>query len=104
MQNAKRRRNDRACSLCSAFGIRHWAFGAADAPIPPDRVSVVSSSVMRLSATMIYVKDLPRMRAFYSDLLALRPTSDMWTDSWTEFDAGGVRFELHAIPPDIASQ
>jgi catechol 2,3-dioxygenase-like lactoylglutathione lyase family enzyme len=59
---------------------------------------------MQLSAAMIYVKDLPRMRTFYSDLLAMKPTSDTWTESWTEFDAGGMRFALHAIPEEIASQ
>ena len=65
---------------------------------------VVSSSLMRLSGAMIYVKDLPRMRSFYSDLLGIKPANDTWTESWTEFDAGGVTFALHAIPEDIASQ
>lgn len=53
---------------------------------------------------MVYVKDLPRMRAFYSEMLGVKPINETWTDSWTEFDAGGVRFSLHAIPPEIASQ
>jgi extradiol dioxygenase family protein len=53
---------------------------------------------------MIYVKDLPRMRAFYSDLLGIKPTNDAWTESWTEFDTRGVTFALHAIPEDIANQ
>jgi predicted enzyme related to lactoylglutathione lyase len=53
---------------------------------------------------MVYVKDLPRMRTFYSEMLGVKPQNDTWTDSWTEFDAGGVQFSLHAIPPEIASQ
>jgi extradiol dioxygenase family protein len=59
---------------------------------------------MRLSAAMVYVKDLPRMRAFYGEMLGVKPINETWTDSWTEFDAGGVRFALHAIPAEIASQ
>src|SRR4029450_7151331 len=61
-------------------------------------------SPMRLSAAMVYVKDLPRMRAFYGEMLGVKPINETWTDSWTEFDAGGVLFALHAIPPEIASQ
>ena len=53
---------------------------------------------------MVFVKDLPRMRAFYGELLGVKPSNETWTDTWTEFDAGGVRFALHAIPPEIASQ
>jgi predicted enzyme related to lactoylglutathione lyase len=53
---------------------------------------------------MVYVKDLPRMRDFYSEMLGVKPSNDTWTDTWAEFNAGGVGFALHAIPPDIASQ
>jgi predicted enzyme related to lactoylglutathione lyase len=59
---------------------------------------------MRLGSAMVYVKDLPRMRAFYSDMLGVKPSNDTWTDTWAEFDAGGVSFALHAIPAEIASQ
>jgi len=34
----------------------------------------------------------------------VKPSTDTWTDTWAEFDAGGVSFALHAIPPEIASQ
>src|SRR5690349_493064 len=57
---------------------------------------------MRLHRAMIYVKDLPRMAAFYSEMLGLKRTDDGGHDSWVEFDAGGARFALHAIPADIA--
>ena len=59
---------------------------------------------MRMAGAMVYVKDLPRMRAFYSEMLGVKPSNETWTDSWTEFVSDGVRFALHAIPDDIASQ
>ena len=59
---------------------------------------------MRMAGAMVYVKDLPRMRAFYSEMLGVKPSNETWTDSWTEFVIDGVRFALHAIPDDIASQ
>lgn len=51
---------------------------------------------------MLYVKDLERMKQFYADMLALAPSNVHWTDSWATFDAGGVRFALHAIPAALA--
>jgi len=59
---------------------------------------------MRLHRAMIYVKDLPKMTAFYNETLGLRRTDDGRFVSWVEFDAGGARFALHAIPGDIAKQ
>jgi predicted enzyme related to lactoylglutathione lyase len=59
---------------------------------------------MNMHGALIFVKDLPRMRTFYSEMLGLKPRADTWTDSFTEFDAGGVQLALHAIPPDIAAQ
>ena len=29
---------------------------------------------------MVYVKDLPRMRAFYSEMLGVMPGHDTWPD------------------------
>jgi len=43
------------------------------------------------------------MKAFYSEILGGEPVNEKWTDAWAEFDAGGARFALHAIPPDIAN-
>jgi predicted enzyme related to lactoylglutathione lyase len=53
---------------------------------------------------MIYVKDLPRMREFYSQMLGVKPVNEKWAGEWAEFDAGSARFALHAIPADIARQ
>jgi len=57
---------------------------------------------MQLHRAMIYVKDFPRMREFYSKMLGAEPINEKWTDSWAEFDLGGARFALHAIPAHIA--
>jgi catechol 2,3-dioxygenase-like lactoylglutathione lyase family enzyme len=59
---------------------------------------------MRLNRAMIYVKDLRRMAAFYGDTLGLISIDETCMDNWVEFDAGGVRFALHAIPAHIADQ
>ncbi len=57
---------------------------------------------MRLYRAMIYVKDLPRMREFYSEMLGVKPVNEKSVDEWAEFDTGSTRFALHAIPADIA--
>ncbi len=59
---------------------------------------------MRLNGAMIYVKDLPRMASFYEMSLGLKPIKETRMDTWVEFDTGGSRFALHAIPAPIASQ
>ena len=59
---------------------------------------------MRLNGAMIYVKDLPRMAAFYEMSLGLKPIQETRMDTWVEFDTGGSCFSLHAIPATIASQ
>lgn len=51
---------------------------------------------------MLYVKDLERMKRFYSDMLGVKPINQDWTDVWATFDTGGARFALHAIPAEIA--
>ena len=58
---------------------------------------------MRLASVMIYAKDLARMANFYGDTLGLAALPENRTDKWAEFEAGGVRLALHAIPPHIAA-
>ncbi len=57
---------------------------------------------MQLRITMLYVKDLERMKRFYGDMLGVKPTNRACTDVWATFETGGARFALHAIPADIA--
>jgi len=57
---------------------------------------------MTLECSMLYVKDLARMREFYGGVLQTPPINTEWTDTWALFDAGGTKFALHSIPPDHA--
>jgi predicted enzyme related to lactoylglutathione lyase len=58
---------------------------------------------MRLQCAMLYVSDLARMVAFYRDGAGLTVLPERSSEGWVEFDAGGVRFALHAIPAHIAA-
>ena len=53
---------------------------------------------MTLECSMLYVKDLARMRGFYGSVLQTPPINTQWTDTWALFDVGGTKFALHAIP------
>lgn len=57
---------------------------------------------MQLRGAMLYVRDLERMKRFYGDMLGIEATNQNWTNAWVTFDAGDVRFALHAIPAGIA--
>ena len=57
---------------------------------------------MTLQGAMLFVKDLERMTAFYSDVLGLTVVSDTRLANWVEFRSNGSRFSLHAIPAEIA--
>ena len=58
---------------------------------------------MRLHGAMLFVKDLGRMAAFYSEVLGLQPQPDTPLDNWVEFRDGASHFSLHAIPAAIAA-
>ena len=47
---------------------------------------------------MLFVSDLPRMAAFYSDILGLKRIDETRLENYVEFDAGEATFALHAIP------
>ena len=55
----------------------------------------------RLNRAMIFVKDLDRMANFYALGFGLKPVEGTRTESWAEFEAGGSRLALHAIPSHI---
>ena len=57
---------------------------------------------MQLRSVVLYVKDLERMKHFYSELLGATPTNQDWTNAWANFQTGGAYLSLHAIPPEIA--
>jgi len=58
---------------------------------------------MTLQGAMLFVKDLPRMTAFYTEILGLKVVAETRLDDWVEFESNGSRFALHAIPSPIAS-
>jgi predicted enzyme related to lactoylglutathione lyase len=55
---------------------------------------------MKLACSMLYVKDFPRMREFYGNMLRAQPVNTELTDTWALFDLGGSGFALHAIPAE----
>jgi catechol 2,3-dioxygenase-like lactoylglutathione lyase family enzyme len=58
---------------------------------------------MALQGAMIFVKDLERMTAFYTEVLGMKVVAETRLPTWVEFESAGSRFSLHAIPSDIAS-
>lgn len=52
---------------------------------------------------MLFVKDLGRMTAFYSDVLGLTPNEETRLDNWVEFTDDASHFSLHAIPAAYAA-
>lgn len=56
---------------------------------------------MQIARAVLFVKDLPRMTAFYRDTLGFTVTSG--SAGWIEFDAGPVSLALHAIPAALAA-
>jgi predicted enzyme related to lactoylglutathione lyase len=57
---------------------------------------------MTLAGAMLFVKDLPRMAAFYRDVVGLQPIEETRLPDWVEFH-GEAAFSLHAIPAAIAA-
>ena len=57
---------------------------------------------MTLHGAMLFVKDLDRMTAFYTDVLGFTVVPETRLANWVEFQSNGSRFSLHAIPPEIA--
>ena len=76
--------------------LRHKRFASDRVPIYTD--------LMHLNGVMLYVKDLPRMAAFYEDALNLKPNATTTTDAWMEFSFGTIKFALHAIPAQYANE
>jgi catechol 2,3-dioxygenase-like lactoylglutathione lyase family enzyme len=56
---------------------------------------------MELARAILFVKDLPRMAAFYRDTLGLPVVDEQ--EGWVELAAGAASLGLHAIPDEIAA-
>jgi len=50
---------------------------------------------------MIFVNDLPRMAAFYTDTLGLKPIETTRLENYVELGSGGAMLALHAIPAEM---
>lgn len=57
---------------------------------------------MQFRGAILFVKDLEKMKRFYSEVLGTNPINREWADSWAKFETTGARFSLHAIPAEIA--
>lgn len=63
-----------------------------------ERLARDTIDLMTLVCSMLYVKDLGRMREFYGNLLHAQPVNTAWAETWALFDVGGGGFALHTIP------
>jgi predicted enzyme related to lactoylglutathione lyase len=57
------------------------------------RTTAETFMVKELSFVAYYVRDVPRARRFYGDVLGLRP-GEWFNDDWIEFDLGNATFAL----------
>ena len=48
---------------------------------------------------IVYAHDLPKLIAFYEDVLQLSVLKDLRSDGWIAFDIGGIELALHSDAP-----
>ena len=56
--------------------------------------------VKELSFIAYYVRDVPRARKFYGEVLGLRP-GEWFNDDWIEFDLGNTAFALDGTGEEL---
>jgi predicted enzyme related to lactoylglutathione lyase len=56
--------------------------------------------VKELSFVAYYVRDVPRARQFYGDVVGLRP-GEWFNDDWIEFDLGNTAFALDGTGEEL---
>lgn len=56
--------------------------------------------IMELSFVAYYVRDVPRARKFYGEVLGLRP-GEWFNDAWIEFDLGNTTFALDGTGEEL---
>lgn len=57
---------------------------------------------MHLRIAMLYVKNMERMRRFYSEALGNHPSEQHSTECWCVFESGAAQLALHSIPAEMA--
>ena len=56
--------------------------------------------IKALSFIAYYVRDVPRARTFYGEILGLRP-GEWFNDGWIEFELGNATFALDGIGEEL---
>ena len=56
--------------------------------------------VKELAFVAYYVRDVPKARRFYGDVLGLRP-GEWFNDDWIEFDLGNATFALDGTAEEL---
>jgi catechol 2,3-dioxygenase-like lactoylglutathione lyase family enzyme len=56
--------------------------------------------VRELAFVVYYVRDMPRARRFYGDVLELRP-GEWFNEDWVEFDLGNATFALDGTGEEL---
>ena len=59
---------------------------------------------MQLNRVMIFVKDMPRMSAFYQNVLGFGIVKESEMEDYVELCVGAVTLALHAIPQALAEE
>lgn len=72
--------------------------------VAEEGVLVVRMGFMALQNLMLFVRDLPAMQQFYTEVLGLAPLAEAPREGYVRLNAGGVILSLHAIPAHIARE
>ncbi len=59
---------------------------------------------MKLRQLILFAKDMPRMHAFYRDVIGLTPVDEIEPLEWVQFDCEGTFFALHAMSAEAAAR
>ncbi len=57
----------------------------------------------QLSRVMLFISDVPKIAAFYRDVLGLTPIGEI-TSEWVELEAGSCTIALHHAPKPLSER
>jgi catechol 2,3-dioxygenase-like lactoylglutathione lyase family enzyme len=61
------------------------------------------SPIGQLSRVMLFISDVPKIAAFYRDVLGLTPIGEI-TAEWVELEAGSCTIALHHAPKPLSER
>lgn len=67
--------------------------GAGPAPSAPDDASLPFEAIRAIDYSVIFVRDMDAMRAFYADVMAFRHVRSL-SENWVEYAVGGNTLAL----------